>query len=176
MALRIAVADAAVLGELADIAARTFPLACPPSLTRNNIGAFIDENLCAARFADYLTDPDRVVLAAAQNGRIIGYAMLIRGVVDDPDVQRAVATRPSAELSKIYVLPESHGAGASHALMDAALSHALDMGARSVWLGVNQRNERAQRFYVKHRFRVTGTKTFRVGAQIENDYVMVRQL
>ncbi|PRC53827.1 GNAT family N-acetyltransferase, partial [Mycobacterium sp. ITM-2017-0098] len=43
-----------------------------------------------------------------------------------------------------------------------------------VWLGVNQRNARAQRFYGKHGFAITGTKSFRLGGHIEADYVMVR--
>jgi ribosomal protein S18 acetylase RimI-like enzyme len=176
MVLRVELAEAADLPELAGVAARTFPLACPPSLAPDNIAAFIDANLSHARFADYLADPERVVLIAVDDGRIIGYAMLIRGVVDDPDVQRAVEIRPSVELSKIYVLPDSHGGGASSALMDAALTHAGEMDAKSVWLGVNQKNQRAQRFYIRHKFRITGTKTFQVGRQLENDYVMVREL
>ena len=43
-----------------------------------------------------------------------------------------------------------------------------------MWLGVNQENQRAQRFYAKSDFRVSGTKTFRLGDSVENDYVMVR--
>jgi GNAT superfamily N-acetyltransferase len=176
MAVHVAVADAADLTELADVAARTFPLACPPSLTPRNIAAFIAENLSAGRFAAYLADPERIVLTAALDGRIIGYAMLIRGVADDRDVQRAVTLRPAIELSKLYVLPESHGGGASGALMDAALARVAEVGAKSMWLGVNQKNQRAQRFYAKHGFAITGTKTFVVGEQLENDYVMTREL
>jgi ribosomal protein S18 acetylase RimI-like enzyme len=172
----VAAATEADLPELADVAARTFPLACPPSATRENIAAFIAENLSQERFRDYLTDSDRAVLAAHDDGRIVGYVMLIRGVPDDDEVQQAVTPRPAVELSKMYVLPDGHGAGVSAALMTAALRHATDLGARCVWLGVNQQNERAQRFYTKHGFTINGTKTFRLGAGIENDYVMVRPL
>lgn len=160
--------------ELAALAARTFPLACPPSAAPDDIAAFIAANLSAARFSDYLADPDRTVFAARDEARLVGYAMLIRGVPDDADVQRAVAARPAFELSKMYVLPESHGAGVSAALMTAALQHAATRGAACVWLGVNEENQRAQRFYAKHGFAVGGTKTFRLGAGIEHDYVMVR--
>ena len=176
MAVQVAVAGAADADELAAVAARTFPLACPPSLTPDDIVKFIDANLSAARFTEYVADPARVVIGAHQDRRIIGYAMLIRGVLDDADVQRAVTIRPAAELSKMYVLPDNHGGGVSDALMDAALAHARDLGARCVWLGVNQKNQRAQRFYARHRFAIAGTKTFRVGDVIENDYVMVRPL
>jgi ribosomal protein S18 acetylase RimI-like enzyme len=76
----------------------------------------------------------------------------------------------------MYVLPDSHGAGASAALMAEAVKRAHELDAKCVWLGVNQRNQRAQRFYTKHGFSINGTKTFRVGADIENDYVMVRPI
>ena len=76
----------------------------------------------------------------------------------------------------MYVLPDSHGAGVSAALIAAALTTAEELAARCVWLGVNQQNQRAQRFYAKHGFAINGTKTFRLGAGIENDYVMVRPL
>jgi ribosomal protein S18 acetylase RimI-like enzyme len=172
----VAAAVVADLPELADVAARTFPLACPPSVTAENIAAFIDENLSEPRFRDYVADPDRVVLAARMAGRMVGYVMLIRGVPDDDDVQRAVTLRPALELSKMYVLPDSHGAGVSAALMTAALNSATELNAAAVWLGVNQQNGRAQRFYAKHGFVISGTKTFRLGAGVENDYVMVRSV
>jgi ribosomal protein S18 acetylase RimI-like enzyme len=174
MAVHVAVAEPTDAGMLAAVAARTFPLACPPASAAEDIAAFIDTHLSAVRFGEYLADRDRVVLAAYDASRILGYCMLIRGVPDDADVQRAVTTRPSVELSKMYVLPDKHGAGVSAALMQAALAHAAAMAARSIWLGVNQQNLRAQRFYAKHDFTINGTKTFHLGDAVENDFVMVR--
>lgn len=174
MTVAVTTATAADLPELADVAAGTFPLACPPSVSQENVAAFIEENLTQARFAGYLADPGRLVLVARQGGRMIGYAMLIRGVPDDDDVRRAVTLRPAVEISKMYVLPDNHGAGGSAALMDEALKRAPELDANCVWLGVNQHNERAQRFYAKYGFTVNGTKTFRLGTRVENDYVMVR--
>jgi ribosomal protein S18 acetylase RimI-like enzyme len=174
--LSVATAVAPDLDELTEVAARTFPLACPPAATQENVAAFIAANLSRERFADYLTDSDRVVLTARDEHRMLGYAMLIRGVVDDAEVQVAVPLRPAIELSKMYVLPDVHGAGVSAALMAAALERAGTLGGACVWLGVNQENQRAQRFYAKHGFAASGTKTFRLGAGLENDYVMVRPL
>lgn len=171
--IEVATATADDLSDLADVAARTFPLACPPSATPDNIAAFIAEHLSRDRFADYLGDPDRSVLIAKQDGRVVGYLMTIRGVPDDEDVRRAVPHRPAVEVSKLYVLPDSHGAGVSAALMTAALNLARRSEAACLWLGVNQENERAQRFYAKHGFTVDGVKTFRLGAGVEHDYVMV---
>lgn len=162
--LEIATADVTDADELAAVAARTFPLACPPAVAPEHIASFVDANLSSARFAEYLTDPRRAILTARHDGRIVGYAMLIRG--DDRDV----------ELSKLYLLPGYHGTGAAAALMHKVLATAADWGALRVWLGVNQKNQRAQRFYAKTGFKINGTRTFRLGAHHENDYVMVREL
>ncbi|AQA05811.1 GNAT family N-acetyltransferase [Mycobacterium sp. MS1601] len=175
-ALQISRATTTDIADLADVAARTFPLACPPSATPENIAAFIAENLSAERFTHYVTSPERAVFVARENGVAVGYAMLIHGLPDDADVHTAVTVLPTVELSKIYVLPSSHGGTVSAALMSAALDHAHSAGAKSVWLGVNEENQRAQRFYTKQGFTVTGTKSFRMGAGIEHDYVLTREL
>jgi ribosomal protein S18 acetylase RimI-like enzyme len=176
MPVEVSTAVDADVPELADVAARTFPLACPPRVTPHDVADFIADNLSHRRFTDYLADPDRVVLVARSDDRILGYAMLIRGVADDPDVANAVPLRPAVELSKMYVVPDHHGAGVSPALITGAVDSAADLGAACVWLGVNQDNQRAQRFYAKHGFAVSGTKTFQLGGHVENDYVMVRTL
>jgi GNAT superfamily N-acetyltransferase len=175
-AVHIGTTDSVDTEELAAVAARTFPLACPPSTAAENIASFIDANLSATRFAEYLADPQRAILTAQQDGRIIGYAMLIRGVDGDTDVQRAVEIRPAAELSKLYLLPDYHGAGVATALMERTLATAAKWSARCVWLGVNRGNKRAQRFYIKNGFKINGTRTFQVGTCREDDYVMVREL
>lgn len=176
MTVQVRTAQAGDVAELADVAAATFPLACPPSSTPENIAAFIAANLSADRFDEYLRDPERAVFVAHDDTRLLGYTMLIRGVIDDADVQRAVPERPAVELSKCYVLPDVHGSKVAATLMDASVGFARDLGARCVWLGVNQENGRAQRFYRKHGFEVSGTKTFRLGERTESDYVLVRPL
>lgn len=174
-AVRVAVADGDAAEDLAAVAAATFPLACPPSATPQNIADFIATHLSTRHFSDYLADPDRVVLNATVSGRIIGYAMLIRGIGADPDVAAAVITPDAVELSKMYVLPHHHGTGAADELIRAGIAWASRRGAPAVWLGVNRNNERAQRFYRKHGFEVAGTRRFRLGSAVESDFVMVRR-
>ncbi|MDT5334779.1 MAG: hypothetical protein QOD90_284, partial [Mycobacterium sp.] len=117
MSIEVTPAVEADLTELADVAARTFPLACPPSVTTDDVAAFIAENLSQQCFLDYLAEPDRVILTARDGDRILGYAMLVRGVTTDADVQQAVPMRPAVEVSKMYVLPDAHGAGVSASMM-----------------------------------------------------------
>jgi ribosomal protein S18 acetylase RimI-like enzyme len=157
---------------VAEVAAATFALACPPGMSPTRIAAFIDAVLSPERFEEYIADDSRVVLLAEAEDAVVGYAMLVSGEPVDDDVRAAITHRPTVELSKIYVLPQAHGGGVAGALMDACLERARALGAAAVWLGVNQQNARAQRFYAKCGFAVVGTKRFLVGDRHEDDYVM----
>jgi len=173
---RAAPADAAGLHELA---ARTFGLATPPGTRRTDIEAFVAEHLARDRFERYLADPSRIVLVAEDAGAVVGYGMLVGGPIKDPDVAAAVAavtdgTATAIELSKFYVAAENHGSGVAATLLTATLAAAAATGARLCWLGVNQRNERAAKFYAKHGFEIIGTKRFLVGEVWYDDHVRAR--
>lgn len=166
-------ADAA---ELARVAAITFPLACPPSTTEQAKAHFIATALSEQAFSGYLSSPDHIVLLAEAGGASAGYTMLVTGEPYDADVRAAVTARPTVELSKVYVMPEHHGAGVAAALMDASLAAARETGAVSMWLGVNNENARANRFYEKSGFAIVGHKKFRLGDVDEDDFIRERAL
>ena len=160
--------------SLAAVAAVTFPLACPPHTTDEAKAAFIAENLSENSFDGYLADADRALFLATVDDEPVGYTMLVFGEPQDRDVAAAITVRPTAELSKIYTLPGQHGQGVGAALMAASLEAARERGAAAVWLGVNEENGRANRFYEKNGFERVGTKKFRVGDRWEDDFVRER--
>jgi len=176
MPVQVSAATDSDLIELAEVAALTFPLACRPSTAADDIADFIAATLSPQRFGEYLADPDRVVLTAVAVDRIVGYTMLVRGTGIDPGVESCLEARPAVELSKMYVLPDWHRHGVGATLMRAGIAWAEADGARAVWLGVNQDNHRAQRFYRTHGFGTVGVRTFRLGNAVEDDFVMVRPL
>lgn len=162
---------------LAELAALTFPLACPPGSTPDDQRAFVETVLSPTAFEGYLADGTRTLLVAQDGtGALEGYTMLVAGMPADSDVRAALSLWPTAELSKCYVHPEHHGRGVADALITATLDDARGRHAVGCWLGVNQLNERAQRFYRRHGFLRVGTKHFRVGSRIEDDYVLERAL
>ncbi|WP_378147847.1 GNAT family N-acetyltransferase [Cnuibacter sp. UC19_7] len=164
---------------LAAVAAATFPLACPPESDPADIADFIAANLTEERFAEYLADSSRVIMIAEgerARSELAGYTMLVEGEPSDADVSSALRLRPTIELSKVYLREQYHGAGVARALVDATIAAATDTAAKGVWLGVNDRNARAVRFYEKSGFERVGRKTFRLGATLESDFVMERPL
>jgi tRNA (guanine37-N1)-methyltransferase len=178
-------ADAAAL---ADLAAATFPLACPPGTPDGDVAAFVAAHLTPGRFAERLAEPDRYAIhVAGQPDVLDGYVLAVvpRTVQEVPggdgEVAVAVRPRPVAELSKCYVRAELHGSGLAGALLDAV--HA-DLAGRqvggvplaAVWLGTNRGNRRARRFYVREGYAPVGRRTFLVGERVNDDVVMVRPL
>jgi GNAT superfamily N-acetyltransferase len=170
---RAQAADAMVLHE---VAAATFPLACPPDTKPAAIEAFIAANLTAENFAHHLADPVRTLFLAEVDGSAAGYTMLVAEEPHDPDVEAVVILRPTVELSKFYVVPGQHGRGVARPLMSATVDEAVWRGAKSIWLGVNDQNARANRFYEKCGFQTVGTKRFRLGDRWESDFVRERVL
>ncbi|MBA8815462.1 tRNA (guanine37-N1)-methyltransferase [Microbacterium halimionae] len=164
------------------LAAATFPLACPPGSTESDQREFIAAHLSEKSFTQHLNDPDRVIFVdvsdedSDNHGSFLGYTMLVFGEPADAQVRRVVTERPAAELSKCYALPSTHGTGIAAQLVAASVAEASARGARTLWLGVNEENARAQRFYAKQGFSVVGTKQFQVGSRLENDLVLARPL
>jgi ribosomal protein S18 acetylase RimI-like enzyme len=163
-------------GIVAAVAAETFEMACPPGTKREDIEAFIAAHLSEARFSGYLAGDTHSILLADVDGEIAGYTMLVSGEPADADVAAAVTARPTVELSKCYVRAAFHGQGVARTLMEASVELAGELGAASVWLGVNEHNARAQRFYEKNGFAKVGRKGFYVGEELHDDFVMEKRL
>lgn len=174
MAVTIRSAEAEDVRALHKLAAATFPLACPPGTLPSSSDAFVQEHLSEARFAGYLGDPERQIFVAILDDELVGYTMLVFGEPTDADTAAAITARPTAELSKCYVRAAQHGAGVANALIAASVSAVQRRGLAGIWLGVNEHNARANRFYEKNGFHVIGRKKFLVGENWEDDFVRER--
>ena len=177
------VATPADAEEVAALAARTFALACPPTTTVEAIAEHIRTVLSPARFRAHLEDSAHRVLLAEVDGRPVGYTMLVACPPADPDVAGALRLRPEVELSKVYVEAGMHGIGVARPLMAETLRIARELpGERGrdaeagIWLGVNEHNARAIRFYERSGFRIVGTRSFRLSDAVETDHVMEQPL
>jgi len=162
--------------RLSALAIETFPLACPPGTTQENIDQFCATKLSPESFEAYLADTRIRIWFANEEGELAGYVKSVSGEPDDPVIAEAVKARPTVEISKIYVRVSAHGSGVAQQLMSVAVEEAKAEGAQSVWLGVNQQNERANTFYERSGFLVVGERRFQVGDSLEEDFVRERVL
>ena len=176
-------ADSQVEGNdviaVSELAARTFPDACPENLPQEAIAEHIATQLSADVFDALISDPERHRLFVAEVwGGLVGYVLTHVG----PDALPSDLVRPgrvdegSAYLSKCYVDEAWGGSGVADALIERAVADARDMGHEAVVVGTNRGNKNAQAFYKRHGFRKRSTRTFDVGGVTNYDVVMVRDL
>lgn len=161
--------------SLADLAEMTFPLACPPYHTPENIDMHLAEVLSVDNFEEYASEEDYDLFVAEVNGALIGFALLDTLACDDEEVEPLLAgAHPSMELSKLYVHPAAHGTGAAQALFDAVDDAARDRSAASLWLTVWMENARALAFYRRNGFTVVGDRFYPVGELVDHDHVALK--
>ena len=164
---------------VSELAARTFPDACPENLPQEAIDEHIATQLSADVFDALISDPERHRLFVAEVwGGLVGYVLTHVG----PDALPSDLVRPgrveagSAYLSKCYVDAAWRGSGIADVLLERAVADAATAGHRAIVLGTNRGNKAAQAFYKKHGFRKRSTRTFEVGGVTNYDVVMVRDL
>jgi len=167
--------------RLAAFAARlfreTYGPAGDPALSggsrADDVEAYAGPHFAPAVQRAELADPaltTLVVEAADAGGRA---ALAAYAQVRAPSPHPA-AGPAAAELARFYVDRPWHGRGVADALMGAAVDAARGAGAPALWLAVLGRNARAVGFYRRHGFRVAGAGTFRMGREVQHDWIMVR--
>jgi len=145
------------------VASETFAAQNDPE----NFALYLAETFGPAQQAREVTDATGSVLLAEAAGELAGYAYL-RAV---PAPECVEGERP-IEIARFYVAAEWHGRGLARALMAATAAEGTRLGARTLWLGVWERNPRAIAFYAKCGFRDVGSHRFMVGTDAQNDRLM----
>ena len=164
---------------VSELAARTFPDACPANLPQDAIEEHIATQLSADVFDALISDPGRHRLFVAEVwGGLVGYVLTHVGSEALPvDLVRPGRVEAgSAYLSKCYVDEAWRGSGIADVLLERAVADAGQAGHRAIVLGTNRGNKGAQAFYKRHGFRKRSTRTFDVGGVTNYDVVMVRDL
>ena len=162
------VEDAVLLSELG---ARTFAETFAADNTPEDLDAYIATSFNVGRLTAELEDPASTFLIAEVEGRAAGYAKL-----HDGEPEKSIEGANPVELVRLYVSREWLGRGIGEELMHACVEEARQAGHETLWLGVWERNARAQAFYRKWNFRAVGEHIFQLGSDLQRDIVMERTL
>jgi ribosomal protein S18 acetylase RimI-like enzyme len=156
---------------LAALAERTFRETYSAHNTPEDMESYVSRHFGPSRQEAELRDARLTTLVAEVDGKAAGYVQLARAPAP------AGVTGPAPiEIHRFYVDQPWHGRGLAQLLMEAAVRAAKADGARTIWLGVWERNPRAIAFYRKSGFRDAGTQTFVLGADHQRDLVLARPL
>ena len=157
--------DATALSELG---ARTFRDAFEADNNPSDFAMFLSSAYSPALQLAEIRNPAVDTLLAVEDRALIGFTQVRVGAV-----ATCVQVAAPIELQRIYVDRRWHGRGIADLLMDAAKDAARRRGGKHIWLGVWERNTRAQAFYRRCGFTKIGTQTFVVGTDPQTDQVMV---
>ena len=162
------IADAEILAALG---ARTFAETFAEDNSAEDMDAYLKSAFSPARTAEELSDKASVFLIAEVEGEAAGYAKLHMG-----EPPSCVEGESAIELARLYVGQQWLGRGVGQALMQRCVDEARRAGAQVMWLGVWERNSRAQAFYLRWGFRRVGEQTFMLGSDAQTDWVMQCEL
>ena len=80
------------------------------------------------------------------------------------------------QLVRLYLRRKYYARNVGNTLMKACLAEALSRGYRSVWLSSWELNHRGNSFYKKWKFRIVGRAKFKIGSDIQNDFIFTRKI
>jgi ribosomal protein S18 acetylase RimI-like enzyme len=155
--------------SLAELGARTFAETFAADNSPEDMAAYTAASFSLEALTAELTDPLSIFFIAEIDGSAAGYAKLHPG-----EVPESVGEEKSIELVRLYVARAWLGRGVGPALMRRCLAEARERGFQTIWLGVWERNYRAQAFYRKWDFHEVGEHIFQLGSDPQRDVVMRR--
>jgi ribosomal protein S18 acetylase RimI-like enzyme len=176
MSILVRTATLADATPLSQLGASTFRETFEGENTPEDMADYLSEAFTPSRQAAEISDTSGVVLLAERRDapaaeKLVGYAHLVSGLAPP-----AVEGPAPMELKRLYVSRSWHGKGVAQSLMEAALDAARVRGAKTLWLGVWERNQRAVAFYNKYGFARVGEHTFVLGSDVQTDWLLARSL
>lgn len=160
---------------------------------KDDFDAYLAEAYTTAKYEEWLKSREYVVYGAfldpvkagllgdavatdKESDKMVAY--VLAGPCDLPlpaDELKIDRTVPAGEIKRLYAHPSTFGSGIAEELMRNAMTW-LRSGEgnqnRDVYLGVYSENPRAIKFYEKHNFKLCGEYNFRVGSQLDREFIM----
>jgi ribosomal protein S18 acetylase RimI-like enzyme len=159
------------INELQIISKKTFVEAFSNQNTEKNMRRYLEENLSINQLTTELLNSESSFYFARMDEKIIGYLKINFGFAQTDFIEDDFI-----EIERVYVLEEFHGKEVGKKLLDKAIEISRENNAKSIWLGVWEKNYKAIRFYLKNGFVEFGQHNFILGDDIQTDILMKLQL
>lgn len=156
--------DAAGLAEIGrETFAETFGDLYPPGDLRQ----FLDETYSVSKMEVDLNDPEVEVRIAMAGKKMAAYCK-----IGPCKLPIDIGPEPALELHRVYVYQARQGVGAGRILLAWAIERARQRGAKNLFLGVWESNERAIALYESRGFEKVGGYKFKVGDTLDDEFIM----
>jgi len=139
--------------------------------TPENLEAFFKDTYDLEKFNKEFYEADAVLYVALDDLKIIGFLRLRKS----NEVDEYLGTN-HLELQRLYIHSDYHGSAVSKMFMEEALAYAKKKKYEWIWLGVWEKNFRAQKFYSKWGFERFSEHIFQMGDDPQTDWLMKKKL
>jgi diamine N-acetyltransferase len=172
MSLTLRAATAADIPALSELATSSFVAKFGELYSAADLAAFQADNLSEPAIAAELANPDRIYQLAECGGALAGYAKIALSC-GFPEHARGSRVM---ELKQLYAAAGATGGGIGAALMDWAMGEFAARGADEAQLSVYAYNHGAHRFYQRYGFEKVADITFKVGEQLDPEFLFAQLL
>jgi ribosomal protein S18 acetylase RimI-like enzyme len=161
-ALRLASIEDATC--VAAFAAKTFSDTYRGHAEPQEIADYVAEHLSPSAVTALVRDPAVTIIVGEVGSQLAGYAIL------KAEAPPSCVTGPHPiELARLYLGEEFLGRGFGEKLLLEVNAQAKRLGAKTLWLGVYDRNVRAVRFYERFGFTKVGGREFMLTGSVYVD-------
>jgi ribosomal protein S18 acetylase RimI-like enzyme len=137
-----------------------------------DLATFLADTHSEAAVAAELQHPERLYCVAERDGELMAYCKL--GLAGSwPQYARG---QHAIEIKQFYTAPGQSGQGLGAKMMEWVLAEARSRGADEIQLSVWSENLGAQKFYARYGFAKVADITFRVGEQLDEEFLFAAML
>ncbi|CAN5346363.1 GNAT family N-acetyltransferase [soil metagenome] len=157
--------------ELAAFSSSAFYAAYAYANTAEDMHQYISEHFSEEEIEKELSERNSYFFLAMNEGKISGYVKL--GTATSPEKLHG---KSAIEIERFYVDSELQSKRIGSELMKHILKFSKNIGKKIIWLGVWKNNTRAVSFYEREGFRKFGETIFTLGRDLQEDFLMKKEL
>jgi ribosomal protein S18 acetylase RimI-like enzyme len=157
--------------QLAAFSSQAFYDAYAYANTPEDMQQYMEEHFTEEEIAKEIAAKNTFIFLAVEEEKILGYVKL--GTATGPEQLQG---KRAIEIERFYVDKKLQSKKIGAALMKFLLDFAKEQGKEIVWLGVWKRNPRAVAFYEREGFRKFGETIFTLGRDLQQDFLMMREI
>ncbi len=155
------------LQPLLDLSRKTFLEKFYADNKPENIKEYMDRVYDADQIKKEIDDPFTEFYFMFLNGALAGYLKINYGTAQS-DINDYI----SLEIERLYIDAEFQGKGLGAKFLEKAEQRAGELGLKSIWLGVWEKNPDAIRFYNRHGYAQFGSHPVKVGDEMQTDFLL----
>ncbi|WP_019312911.1 GNAT family N-acetyltransferase [Streptococcus mutans] len=159
------------LSLLQKIAIQTFRETFAFDNTAEQLQNFFDEAYTLSALKLELADKESETYFILMSGKAEGFLKVNWG-----SSQTEQVLEDAFEIQRLYILKAYQGQGLGKQLFEFALERAQISGLSWVWLGVWEKNVKAQLLYAKYGFEQFSKHSFFVGNKVDTDWLLKKSL